>query len=87
MRFLLTLLALIAGFATPGMTVATARAQVAGAEQVETARSIAPVAPTVRTASPLARASGMTAHAETVAIAECAHTSGCSIALSDRPLE
>ena len=87
MRFLLTLLVLIAGFATPGMTLAAARAQVAGAERVEVASIVAPTAATVSTASPQPRAITATVGDEPAPVVACADLADCNIALSDRPRE
>jgi len=87
MRFLLTLLALIAGLATPGMTLATARAQVAGAEQVETAGAVSRAAAVVGTPSQRPAARQRTPRALTGPIVVSRALANCSIALSDRPLE
>ena len=87
MRFLLTLLALIAGLATPGLSLAAARSQVAGAEQVEVSgkAEVATAAVGIAQRRPVAVAG--TARDEAVPIAAFLALAGCSIALSDRPLE
>ena len=91
MRFLLTLLALIAGLATPGVTLATARAQVAGsevgAEQVETSGVVAQAAASVATTSQRPPAALAIVHDLPAPVMQCTVLSRCSIALSDRPLE
>ena len=87
MRFLLTLLVLIAGFATPGMTFAAARAQVSGAERVEVAGIVVPAVAAINTASPPPRAIAATVRDEPAPVVACADLADCSIALSDRPRE
>lgn len=91
MRFLLTLLALIAGLATPGMSLANARAQVArpgiGAEQVEVAGKTAVAAAAVGISQGRPSAAAGNTRDESVPLAACIAPAGCTIALSDRPLE
>ena len=91
MRFLLTLLALIAGLATPGMTLANDRAQVVrpgiGAQQVEVAGKTAVATAAVGISQRRPSAAAGNAHAESVPHAACMVPAACTIALSDRPLE
>ena len=91
MRFLLTLLALIAGLATPGLSLTAARSQVAGpgigAEQVEVSAKAEVATAAVGIAQRRPAADTATARDETVSPAACPALAGCSIALSDRPLE
>ena len=91
MRFLLTLLALIAGLATPGLTLANARAQVArpgvGAEQVEVAGKVAVATAAVGVSQRQSPAAAAFARDKSVPLAACMVLAGCTIALSDRPLE
>ena len=91
MRFLLTLLALIAGLATPGMTLANDRAQVVrpgiGAQQVEVAGKTAVATAAVGVSQRQPPAAAAIARDKSVPLAACMVLAGCTIALSDRPLE